>query len=151
MTYRVRKISELDVCAEDVIRVANTQFFYTGDFLCISLPGWGGWKPIDFTQEHTFDHVAHWEIYFASAAEQFIVLLRVTWQSLAELLLGFLCPDDSYLVSLIVRHGCIVLLDRKLCDGKPAPFSNGLILEQIPCDPPFLLDLGLPSPDIVLQ
>jgi hypothetical protein len=146
MVYSLRKLSELDACIKDPFSVAKTGAFYTGDLLCIPLPGWEGWRQTDYTRKRTFGHVARWEIYFTTGAEQFTIILRVTWPLLAEVLLEFLYPDDRLLVSLIVRHRCIALLDRELLDGEPDPRSYGIMVEEIPCDLPvwFGLDSSFP-------
>jgi len=151
MAYSLRKLSELDACIKDPVSVAKTGAFYTGDFLCIPLPRWEGWKQFDCTREQTFGHVARWEIYFTTGDEQFTIILRVTWPALAEVVLEFLYPDDRLLVSLIVRHRYIALLDRKLRDGEPDPCSHGIMVEEIPCDLPVWFDLDQPFPRCSIQ
>lgn len=145
MRHSLQAVSDgFDSCIRDAVRVAETGYCYTRGLLCVSVPDWQGWNQIDFTREQTFGHLARWEIYFVSGTKELTTILRLTWPSLTGLLLKFIYPDDRGIVSMITRGGRIALLDRPLRNGEPDPFSRGMMLEQIPSDPPEWLGLDWP-------
>ena len=120
----------------------NTGFFIVEGLLFISVPEWDGWKYINHEKYESVDHFARWEVFFYPRGERFWIFLRISWPSVAQILLGFTYPDDRKLLEEIVSHRRLALLDHPLIKGLPHPLSSGILIDDIPVDVPMVFGIG---------
>jgi hypothetical protein len=102
--------------------------------LFIPVPDWEGWKHIRPLIRESINHFARWEFFFHPKDESFWIFLRITWPSLAQVLLGFVYPDDRKLLEAIAFYRRLALGDLPLLEGKPHTLSKGIVVHIIPID-----------------
>ena len=128
---------------QDAMVAKNTGFFIVEGLLFISVPEWEGWKYINHEKYESVDHFARWEVFFYPRGERFWIFLRISWPSVAQILLGFIYPDDRKLLEEIVLHRHLALLDQPLLNGQLNPLSRGIIVDDIPTDVLEVFNIGV--------
>jgi len=127
-------LGELASRLREAIVLRDAGYYLTENLLFIAVPQWEGWTRIESADEETVDHFARWEVFFA-AEEYWWVFLRITWPSIAQMVLGFLYPSDHALLEKILLHRRLALIDLPLLEGQLNPLSCGMIIQDIPRDP----------------
>ena len=127
-------LGELASRLREAIVLKDTGYYLVETLLFIPLPQWEGWKRTESADEETVDHFARWEVFFPPGEERWWVFLRVTWPSIAQIVLGFLYPNEQSLLEKILLSRCLALVDLPLIDGQLNPLSRGIIIHDIPTE-----------------
>jgi hypothetical protein len=127
-------LGELASRLREAIVLKETGYYLAENLLFIPVPQWEGWKQIESANEGTVDHFARWEVFFPPGEKRWWVFLRITWPSIAQIVLGFLYPNEQSLLEKIFLHRHLALVDLPLLAGQLNPLSRGIIIHDIPTD-----------------
>jgi len=127
-------LSELASRLREAKVLKDTGYYLTENLLFIPVPQWEGWKRIESADEGTVDHFARWEVFFPPGEDYWWVFLRMTWPSIAQIVLGFLYPTEHGLLEKVLLHRRLALVDLPLLEGQLNPLSRGIIIHDIPVD-----------------
>jgi hypothetical protein len=120
--------------SQEPVLIKHSGFFLAEGLLFIPVPEWEGWKCIDFEKGKTIAHFVRWEFYFHPRNGDGWIFLRITWPSVSQIVLGFVYPDDRKILEMIALHRRLALTDQALIEGRLYPFSNGIVVNDIPVD-----------------
>ena len=121
----------------------DSNFFSPEDLLFIPVPGWEGWKCIDFEKGEPVDHFVRWEFYFHPRNGDVWIFIRIAWPSVSKIVLGFVYPDDRKILEVIALYRCLALVDHSLIGNLPHPLARGIIINDIPVDFPKIFGIDV--------